>query len=170
MQSESHAVIEARAGTKRARVSLARSLRPMTSTSSRELGSAATAAIEPACRIAIGVSIIAHSRTRSGAPASRNSRAACMTEPGPSILGRRIASGPAAAAAARSSRPHIVWEALTRMMISRPPNPPARTSATTWSRAAALASGATESSRSRMTASAGRLRALAIARGFEPGM
>jgi len=36
--------------------------------------------------------------------------------------------------------------------------------------AAALASGATESSRSRMIASAARLRALAMARGLDPGM
>ena len=43
-----------------------------------------------------------------------------------------------------------------RMNTSRAPNPPAFTAATTCSRAAALASGATASSRSRITPSAGK--------------
>ena len=50
-----------------------------------------TAAIEPAWRTAIGVSTIAQRRMRSGAPASRNSRAICMIEPGPSIFFRDMA-------------------------------------------------------------------------------
>ena len=57
-----------------------------------------------------------------------------------------------------------------RTMTSRVPNPPAVTASVTCLRAAALASGATESSRSRMTASAGKLRAFSIARAFDPGM
>ena len=51
-----------RPGVSRARVSLARSLRPITRTARREAESAATAAIWPALRIAFGVSIIAQSR------------------------------------------------------------------------------------------------------------
>ena len=47
-QSASQVVNAARPGTNRARVSFARSLRPITSTSRRAIGSAAVAAIEPA--------------------------------------------------------------------------------------------------------------------------
>ena len=57
-----------------------------------------------------------------------------------------------------------------RMMTSRAPNPPAVTAFNTCWRAAALPSGATGSSRSRMTASAGKVRAFSMARALEPGM
>jgi hypothetical protein len=57
-----------------------------------------------------------------------------------------------------------------RTITSRAPKEPAVTASMTCWRAAALASGATESSRSRMTASAGRVRAFSIARALEPGM
>ena len=96
-------------------------------TAKREVGSAATEAIEPAFKIALGVSIIAQMRVLSGAPASRSVRAAAMIAPGPSTLGSRMASGPAAEAATRSSSPHGVCGPLTRMTTSRPPKPPART-------------------------------------------
>ena len=88
-----------RPGVSLARVSLARSLRPMTITERREFGSAATEAIDPAFKMAFGVSIIAQMRVSSGASASRNIRAATMIAPGPSTLGKRMASGFAAAAA-----------------------------------------------------------------------
>ena len=52
--------------------------------------------------MAFGVSIIAQRRVLSGAPFSRSARAASMIAPGPSTLGKRMASGPAAAAAIRS--------------------------------------------------------------------
>jgi hypothetical protein len=55
-------------------------------------------------------------------------------------------------------------------MTSRAPKPPAFTASATWARAVAFASGATLSSRSRMTASAARVRAFSMARAFEPGM
>src|SRR5476649_1213228 len=95
-QAAIHAVIVGRPGVSRARVSLARSLRPITITARRELGSAATEAIEPAFKMALGVSIIAQMRVSSGAPASRNVRAAAIMAPGPSTFGKRMASGPAA--------------------------------------------------------------------------
>ena len=169
-QLASHAVIVGRPGVSRARVSLARSLSPITITVRREAESAATAAIEPAFRTAFGVSIIAQIRVFSGAPASRSTRAAAMIAPGPSTLGKRIASGPAAEAAARSSSPHGVCGPLTRMTTSRPPKPPLRTASVTCPRAATFWSGATESSRSRMRASAGKVEAFANALALEPGM
>ena len=82
-----------RPGVSLARVSLARSLRPITITERRELGSAATEAIEPAFKMAFGVSIIAQMRVPSGVSASRNARAATIIAPGPSTLGKRMASG-----------------------------------------------------------------------------
>ena len=106
--------------------------------------------------MAFGVSIIAQRRVRSGAPFSRSTRAACMIAPGPSTLGKRIASGPAPAAAIRSSGPHGVCGPLTRMTTSRPPKSPLA-AATTCAARGSLASGATESSRSRISASAGRV-------------
>ena len=45
-----------------------------------------------------------------------------MIAPGPSTLGRRMASGAAAEAAARSSSPQGVCGPLTLMTTSRPPN------------------------------------------------
>src|ERR1700727_2751907 len=94
-----HAVMVGRPGVSLARVSLARSFKPITITERRELGSAATEAIEPAFKIAVGVSIIAQMRVSSGASASRRTRAATIIAPGPSTLGKRMASGFAAAAA-----------------------------------------------------------------------
>ena len=93
-----------------------------------------------------------------------------MIAPGPSTLGKRMASGPAAEAATRSSSPQGVCGPLTRMTTSRPPKPPARTASATCSRAATFWSGATESSRSRISASAGNVLAFAKALALEPGM
>jgi len=76
----------------------------------------------------------------------------------------------AAIAALRSSANHGVSMPLRRMNTSRVPKPPAFTVATTCSRAAAFASGATASSRSRMTPSTGNVFAFSSARAFEPGM
>ncbi len=93
-----------------------------------------------------------------------------MIAPGPSTFGSRIASGPAAEAAARSSSPHGVCGPLTRMTTSRAPSPPLRTASATAARAAIFWSGATESSRSKMSASAGKVAAFAKALALEPGM
>jgi hypothetical protein len=57
-----------------------------------------------------------------------------------------------------------------RMNTSRRPNPPAFTALTTCSRAAALESGATESSKSRIMPSAANVRAFSIALALEPGI
>ena len=77
--------------------------------------------MESALRIAIGVSIIAHKRVDSGAPAFRNSLAAIMMSPGVDTFGMSTAAGATAAAAIMSARPHSVDNALTRMTISRAP-------------------------------------------------
>ena len=59
---------------------------------------------------------------------------------------------------------------LTRMNTSRAPKPPAFTASATCWRACSLASGATASSRSRITPSTGKVRAFSMARAFDPGM
>ena len=128
------------------------------------------AAIEPALRIAIGVSIIAQIRVFSGALASRSARAASMIVPGPSTLGSRIASGAAAIAAARSSSPQGVWAPLTRMTTSRAPNPPARTASTTCCAGGRLGVGRDGILEVEDDRVGGRVRALAIALALEPGM
>ena len=61
-QVDSQASIGARPGTRRARVSLARSLVPMTKPASRDSESRASAAIDRMLKMASGVSIIAHTR------------------------------------------------------------------------------------------------------------
>ena len=67
-------------GARRARVSLARSLVPITKQSSRVSTSWAALAISRSARIASGVSIIAHTRVRAGA---RGDAAACRPRRGP---------------------------------------------------------------------------------------
>ena len=57
-----------------------------------------------------------------------------------------------------------------RISTSRAPNPPVFSASATCSRAAILASGATASSRSRMTASHGSVFAFSRARAFDPGI
>ena len=86
------------------------------------------------------------------------------------IFGTRMPSGLALPAMVTSSIHHGESSALMRISTSRLPNPPAAIACAIWSRASALASGATESSRSRMMPSAGRLRAFSSARAFDPGM
>ena len=71
--------------------------------------------------MASGVSIMAHSRVLSGAPARASASVArTISAPVPG-LGSRMASGAAAAAASMSALPHGVSSALTRMMSSRWP-------------------------------------------------
>jgi hypothetical protein len=152
------------------RVSLARSLVPIMKPARRVSPSRATAAMSAALRMAIGVSIIAHSQIRwpAARPVSR-AVTACRSVDF-DTLGTRIPSGPAWAAACRSSIPHAVSRPLMRTITSRAPKPRAATAAMTWSRAAALASGATASSRSRMTASQGSVFAFSRALALAPGM
>ena len=68
-----------------------------------------------------------------------------------------------------SSAPQGVSSPFARITTSRPPKPPSRTAATAPARAPALASGATESSRSRITTSQSSVRALSSARAFDAG-
>src|SRR6478752_457286 len=103
---------------------------------------------------------------------------ACGLDHGPDFYGRRRAEfGETAAdrveafaAIATSSAHQGVSRPLVRIKISRLPNPLAAIAAAMPSRASALASGATESTRSRIRPSAARLRAFSSARGLEPGM
>src|ERR1041385_5458963 len=85
-------------------------------------------------------------------------------------FGIRIASGAGCSAADKSSACQGVSVALMRMKTSRWPKPPAFTASATCLRAVSLASGATESSRSRMTPSAASVLAFSKARALEPGM
>ena len=121
-------------------------------------------------RIARGVSIMAQSRVASEARCVASAISAAAIASGSETFGSRIASGPASAAARRSASPQGVPSPFTRITTSRRPNPPAFTAAQTCVRAKSLVSGATESSRSRITASAGKVRAFSIARAFAPGM
>src|SRR5215467_10527875 len=85
-------------------------------------------------------------------------------------FGTKIPSGWALTTAAISSSHQAVSRPLMRTITSRVPNPPAFTAAITCSRAITLASGATASSRSRITASQGRDLAFSSARILAPGM
>lgn len=76
-------------------------------------------AIRRASNIATGVSIIAHTAVRSGAPAASRAASTALTVSAPSTLGTTTASGPASAAARRSSACQGVPGALTRMVTSR---------------------------------------------------
>ena len=94
-QRASHDSIGARPGTSRARVSLARSLVPMTKPASRVSESCASAASALMLKIACGVSIIAQTRVlRSVFMSSRRlpTRSSVSTV---ETFGTRIASGPA---------------------------------------------------------------------------
>jgi hypothetical protein len=86
--SISQAFIGARPGTMRAPVSLARSLVPMTKPESRVVRSAAAAAMAPAFSMASGVSIIAQTAVRSGAPAFAMAAAGGDRGPRPAHLGQ----------------------------------------------------------------------------------
>ena len=74
------------------------------------------AAIDAAFRIPRGVSSMHHT-----AGAEPRAAIAALTVSTDSTLGSSTASAPAVAAAARSSRPHGVPSALTRMTSSRRP-------------------------------------------------
>ena len=69
-----------------------------------------------------------------------------------------------------SSANHSVSRPLTRIASSRLPYSPDCTAAATVARASAFLSGATESSVSRISASAGIVLAFSSARSFAPGM
>ena len=71
--------------------------------------------------MASGVSIMAHSRVLSGAPALAIASVARTMSAPVDGLGIRMASGPTAAAAARSAAPHGVSSPLMRMISSRLP-------------------------------------------------
>ena len=124
--------------------------------------------MEATFRIASGVSTIAQTAIPGSAAPSLASMK--FNSAADEILGTRMASGLASAAALRSASPQGVESPLTRTTISRLPKPRAFTASHTCWRATSLASGATASSRSRIKASAGRLRAFSSARAFEPGM
>ena len=91
---------------RRARVSLARSLVPITKPASRVPGCAPRRRSRATLRMASGVSIIAHSRVLSGAPALASASAgADDVRAGSDTFGTRMASGAAAAAASGRPRP-----------------------------------------------------------------
>ena len=139
---------------------------PITRTVSRSLAEA----ISSQCSIAVGVSTIAHSVVRSGAPKVDRASTSARTSSAPFTFGTTIASGPAAHAARRSSSCQEVSAPLIRIVTSRVPYSPLATAAAADSRAAALASGATASSRSRIRPSHGIDFAFSNARSFEAGM
>ena len=87
-----------------------------------------------------------------------------------STLGTTIASGPAAQVASRSAACHSVSAPLTLMVTSRPAYSPLAAAAQAASRAAGLASGATASSRSRISPSQAMVFAFSRARSLELGM
>ena len=132
--------------------------------------SRASSAIARMLKMASGVSIIAQTRVLRSMCMSSSRRPISSSCSGCEIFGTRMASGAACAAAARSSACHGVSMPLTRMNTSRLPKPPALTASATCARACSLASGATASSRSRITPSTGSVRAFSMARAFEPGM
>ena len=90
---------------------------------------------------------------------------------GSATLGTSTASGAALATAATSVLdPQAVSSALMRTTVSRAPKPSAHGRADLLDARSSFASGATESSRSRINASAASVRAFSRARGLDPGM
>src|SRR5262245_32860954 len=114
-----------------------------------------------------GVSSMAR---RSGAANRSSSDTVRLTRSGVSTFGSSTASSGIAAAAARSALPRGVPSPLTLKTRPRPPYPPAARAAERDARALSLASGATASSRSKMSPSAGKVRAFSNARELEAGM
>src|SRR6516164_975455 len=153
-----------------ARVSLARSLVPITKAARRVSTSLVAAAMSRALSMASGVSIIAQTRIFWSALMSTRRSPTSSRWLGLDTFGTSTASGLALATALRSSSHHSVSRPLMRTMTSRAPKEPVVTASNICWRAAALPSGATESSRSRMTASAGKVRALSIARALDAGI
>ena len=158
--------IGARPGTCSAYSSLTRSLVPIT----KQLSRCDPRAIARASRMAIGVSIIAQSVVWSGAPYLSRASTSWATSAALLTLGTTTASGPACAAASRSASCHSVPMPLTRMVRVRRPYSPLDAAAAADSRAAGLASGATASSRSKITASIGSVLAFSSALALELGM
>ena len=107
---------------------------------------------------------------RSGAPCFSIAATSARTASAESTFGTTIASGPAAHAAAMSASCHSVSAPLIRMVSSRRPYSPDCTAAHAASRAAGLASGATASSRSRISPSQGIVLAFSSARSLDEGM
>ena len=99
---------------------------------------------------------MAHSAVCSGAPAAAIAEASDRTSSARLTLGTTIPAGPAAHTAARSSSCHGEPSPLMRMVSSRIPYAPETAAAQASSRAAPFASGATASSRSRISPSTGR--------------
>ena len=116
-----------------------------------------------------GVSTIAQSAVRSGAPAASIARTSDRTSSAVLTLGTTMPSGPAAHTAARSSSCHGEPSPLTRMVSSRIPYAPEAAAAQASSRAGTFASGATASSRSRISPSTGRVLAFSRARSLDAG-
>ena len=96
--------------------------------------------------------------------------ASARTSSADDTFGTTMPSGPAAQAAARSSACHSVSAPLTRIVTSRRPYSPEAAAAQAADRAAGFASGATASSRSRISASHGMDFAFSSARSLEAGM
>ncbi len=154
-----------RSGAAPVRSSLARSLVPMTSTFTR--GCPAIARIS---RMAVGVSTIAQIVMAPGAPAASSRADTSSRYAADPTLGMTMAAAPEPAAAAMSSAPHGVSRPLQRIVISRCPYSPDCAAATALVRAASFASGATASSRSKMSASVGMVFAFWSARSFDDGI
>ena len=163
-------IIAARPGSIRIRVSREISFGPNTNPASRVLGSREAAASSSACSTARAVSIIAQTWIDGSALSAVKAIGDRLEILDAGNLRHQNAVGPALPAIAMSSIHHGVSRLLVRIQTSRLPNPLAAIACAIWSRASALASGATESSRSRMMPSAGRLRAFSSARAFDPGM
>src|ERR1700743_14485 len=143
---------------------------PNTKPARRVLGRREAAPSLSASSTARAVSIMAQTLTPAGAPTSPSRAPILLSSSTVEIFGTRMPSGTTAPAMATSSLHQDVSRLLVRTNTSRLPNPLASTAFATCSRAFALASGATESSRSRIRQSAARLRALSSARAFDPGM
>src|SRR5947208_3518694 len=157
MQCVIMGIIAARPGCILIRVSREMSFGPNTKPASRISESREAAAISSACSTAREVSIMAQTRIEKSALMSDSRSAMADKSATLEIFGTRMPSGLALPAMVMSSIHHGVSSALMRISTSRLPKPLAATAAAIWSRAMALASGATESSRSRMMPSAGRI-------------
>ena len=119
---------------------------------------------------AVGVSTIAQIVIVSGAPAASRRAEISSRYATELTFGMTTADAPEAAAAATSSAPHGVSSPLQRIVTSRLPYSPENAAATAFARAASFASGATASSRSKMSASHGIDFAFSSARSFDDGM
>ena len=159
-----------RPGVSLARVSLARSLRPITMTGRREVESAATAAIEPAFKIAFGVSIIAQMRVVVGRAGFPQSPRGGHDRARPVDLGQEDGVRPGG----RSGNEIILAPWRMRPVDADDDLPAAEAAGARrlgdLPRAATFWSGATKSSRSRISASAANVLAFANALALEPGM